>query len=146
MAAKASTRKQVEAPVSAPGLKPKYRPGGVPTKRTPETRAALLHAIEIGLSDRASCDYACVSPDFFYSWIKADSDFSDEITRARGRFVEALQEQIRTAAAADWRAASWLLSRRKPEDYAERQILSVEGEGDSPLDRFMRGKDDSANS
>ena len=145
MAAKASTRKQAEAPVSAPGPKPKSR-AGQKTKKTPEYRKALLDAIELGLSDKSSCDYACVTPAFFYEWIKTDVEFADDVTRARGKFVTALQAQIRKAALEDWRAASWLLSRRKPEDYAERQILSVEGEGDSPLDRFVRGKDDSANS
>lgn len=145
MAAKARTRKQAEAPVSAPGPKRKSN-AGQKTKKTPEYRKALLDAIELGLSDKSACDYACVTPAFFYDWIKTDIEFSEDVTRARGKFVSALQTQIRLAAREDWRAASWLLSRRKPEDYAERQILSVEGEGDSPLDRFMRGKDDPQNS
>ncbi len=145
MAAKARTRKQAEAPVSAPGPKPKSN-AGQKTKKTPEYRKALIDAIELGLSDKSACEYACVTPAFFYDWIKTDIEFSEDVTRARGKFVSALQAQIRLAAREDWRAASWLLSRRKPEDYAERQILSVEGEGDSPLDRFMRGKDDPQNS
>ena len=145
MAAKASTRKQAEAPVSAPGLKPKSR-AGQKTKKTPEYRKALIDAIELGLSDKSACEYACVTPAFFYDWIKTDIEFSEDVTRARGKFVSALQAQIRKAALEDWRAGAWLLSRRKPEEYAERQILSVEGEGDSPLDRFMRGKDDPQNS
>ncbi len=145
MAAKASKRTTAEAPVETPGPKRKSN-AGQKTKKTPEYRKALLDAIELGLSDKSACDYACVTPAFFYDWIKTDIEFSEDVTRARGKFVSALQAQIRLAAREDWRAASWLLSRRKPEDYAERQILSVEGEGDSPLDRFMRGKDDSANS
>lgn len=132
MAAKRATPKPAEdAPKKGPGRG---------TIRTPETRAALLDAIGLGLSDKAACEYAGIGSSAFYEWIKADSQFSDDLSRARGAFIREHQRQIASQARQDWRASAWLLSRRRPEDYAERQIVSVEGQADSPLDRFFGTK------
>lgn len=145
MAAKrASTTKQAEAPATQPGPKPLKR--GAKSKRTPEIRQALLEALEIGLADVHACACAGVGQPFFYLWIREDEQFAQDVKRARGACVRILQEQIASHAGEDWRAGAWLLARRFPGEYAERQILSVDADNGSPLDRFMKGENDSTDS
>lgn len=134
MASKPKKTTTAEAPATAPG--PKRTRVGAHTKRTPETRKALLEAIELGLSDKSSCNYACCSQDFFYEWMKHDIEFSEDVQRARGRFVALHQATIRKAAQEDWKASAWLLARRQPEEYAERQTVEVAG-ARCPLDKLF---------
>jgi hypothetical protein len=128
----------------------KPHPGGRQTKRTPETRKTLLDAIELGLSDKAACELAAVCNDFLYSWIKEDDEFSEDVQRARGVFKQTLHRRIANAAQDDWKAASWLLSRRCSDEYAERSILDAMA-APCPLDKLfdpvpVEGTDDTPQS
>lgn len=101
----------------------------------------LVEAIgKCGLSDESACDYAGITPDTFYRWLKIDLDFSDTIVRARGEFKQFHAANIARQASSDWKASSWLLSHRFPSEYAERQNIVLEGKG-SPLDRFLNTDD-----
>lgn len=120
-----------------PGVAVKIGHGrGKATKRTPSTRAELLRLIRLGLADVDTCNSVGVSAEFFYSWIRDDIEFAEEVMRARGEAVAVLHEKVATAGDGDWRAAAWLLSRRHPERYAERRIIDG-GNGQCPLDRFF---------
>ena len=100
-----------------------------PTKFTPETVTAILAGIRAGLPYRLAAEAAGIHYDTFNEWQQgrfprgADrqlkAEFSDQLTRARGESARRLTALISTAATADWRAASWLLERRFPQDFAK---------------------------
>lgn len=46
-------------------------------------------------------------------------DFLEAVTRAKAESVATLAARVSQAAATDWRAAAWLLSRRAPEEFID---------------------------
>jgi len=90
------------------------------SKYTYETVKDILKVISIGGSDKSAYEYAGISIDCFYSWLRKKKVFSDKVTQARVKGKLKLHQKINNASDEDWRAAGWLLSRRWPEDYSER--------------------------
>lgn len=89
-------------------------PGGRPTKRTPEARAAILMAVARGADYYTAAAMGDLAYQTFNEWRKADSEFSDEVEKTRAR---AAQDRIDAIAAAmlepkHWTAAAWWLERR----------------------------------
>ena len=87
----------------------------------------LLEAIgAFGLTDKAAYEYAGISHELFYSWIREDIDLSEAIHRARAKF-KAIRAAgiIKAAQQGDWKADAWMLSHRFPEEYAERQVVDT---------------------
>ena len=132
----AATNKATAPANEQPGPKPTH--AGRHTKRTPETQAALEEAIgRYGLSDKLACDFARISHDTFYSWLREDTAFSEAIAHARARFVAYHCRIIIDSAERDARHSEWMLAHRFPVDYAERQVVDTTQEQDSPLERFF---------
>ena len=75
-------------------------------------RTAILEALRLGNTRRASAQAAGVSPDTLYRWMAADTAFSDAVTRAESEAEFYLVQCIRNAAPTDWRAGESLLKRR----------------------------------
>ncbi len=124
MASKTTKTPSQAAPAKQPGPKPMPP---IPNKRTPECRAMLEEAIGVyGLTDKAAYEYAGISYETFYDWLKTDAEFSESIHRARAKF-KAIRAAgiIKAAQQGDWKADAWMLSHRFPEEYAERQVVDT---------------------
>lgn len=113
-----------------------------PTKLTPEVLTTLVCALSEGATVEHACDYAGINPDTFYTWLKrgqegaegdeAFSEFSDTITRARGRgVVTDLATITKAVQAGNWRAAAWRLAHRYPAEYGRK--VQIQGDAENPL-------------
>lgn len=132
----AATNKATAPANEQPGPKPAATVGRH-TKRTPETQAALEEAIgRFGMSDKLACDYARISHDTFYSWLREDPAFSEAIAQARARFVAYHCRIIIDSAERDARHSEWMLAHRFSQDYAEKQQIESTSDS-SPLDKLF---------
>lgn len=112
---------------------------GRPTLLTPELQDAICAAIRRGMYAVRACALVGVSKTSFYAWkTRGDAgeepyaDFLAAVTQAEAEFQEASLECIAAAAkplvaedgklvaAGDWRALSWVMERRFPDDYGKR--------------------------
>lgn len=102
-----------------------------------EVKKSFLKAIELGMSITAACDYAGMSPEAFYQYQrKAERDeaagktsrgsiyvkFINDFKKSRAKFK--MRHIARITQASDdgsWQASAWLLERRCPEEFAQRQ-------------------------
>jgi len=89
---------------------------GANTKRTPEVRAAILGFLEEGCTRSMAFYCAGVGHDFFYSWMRDDAEFSDDVKRAEAAYLATRIRKVNTADA--WQASAWMLERRDPENFA----------------------------
>jgi len=99
---------------------------GEPNSKLTEPRiTAALLALENGCTRGAAAGAAGVTRSTFWLWMANDPTFSDAVEKA-----ELLAEAKMTAAVAskvptNWQAAAWWLERRKYQDYARRDQVSV---------------------
>ena len=119
-----------------------------PTSR--ETRAAaVVAAIEGGMSLRAASIASGVPSTTFLRWCSEDADLADQYARARDSMIDAMADDLLTIAdkpahdAVDAQkhrlqvdARKWLLSKLAPKRYGER--LEVAGDADAPLVATIR--------
>ena len=84
-------------------------------------QAHLVELLECATPVKVACGSVGLSPSTFYSWLARGAageegfiEFSDAITRARGRATQTLLRIVWTAAETDWRAAAQLLRLRLP--------------------------------
>lgn len=108
------------------GRKPKYDEDRV-TK--------VLEAISIGATYELAAKYAGISKDTLDRWRRQKADFAVRCDEAEGRAgIGWLAKIEREANNGDWRAASWKLERRYPNDYGktvqENQHTGKDGEKD----------------
>ena len=85
-------------------------------KRSPERETAILNALRVGNTRRASAAAAGISHETFYQWMN-DLTFSDAVVKAEADAELRFLGQVATAAKVSWQAAAWWLERRKHEDY-----------------------------
>ena len=92
-------------------------------KLTDEPVRRILDVLATGGTHRTACRAAGISTSTFYNWLERGErepsgpfpDFLDAVRQVEAaREIEALAS-ISKAAAVDWRAAAWYLSRRYPE-------------------------------
>ena len=110
-----------------------------PTKLTPDVQQDLVYALTEGASIEHACDYAGINPDTYYTWLKRGeagepefSEFSETITRARGRgVVHDLRTITDAVQAGNWKAAAWRLQHRYPQEYGAK--LKIQGDAENPL-------------
>ena len=110
-----------------------------PTKLTPDVQQTLVFALSEGATIEHACDYAGINPDTFYAWMQRGaageaefSEFSESVTRARGRgVVTDLSTISKAGLAGDWKAAAWRLQHRYPAEYGAK--LKISGDADHPL-------------
>ena len=110
--------KKALAPTSA-------RPAGKPgrdSKRTPQTAAKILAAIEDGLPLIFAAAKAGIGKSCLYSWRADDEEFGAAVDAAVAQGIETRLKLVQHAAQTDWRAAAWLLERTAPEFFARSRI------------------------
>jgi len=134
--AKKATRKdtllvQQNAPQPKPLPPPENQPenqivvkkkAGASTKRTEERVEAIIECLELGMSLKGATEYAGIAFQTFNEWRKKDSEFNDQIEKARNRMERSMLERIREAAQDPnkWQAAAWKLERIFPERYGRK--------------------------
>jgi len=96
------------------------------SKYTPENVDAILKAISLGLTDTSAYEYAGISKDTFYTWIKEYPDFLEKLKKARSANKAYLVSKIREAGQKQWQAHAWLLERCHPQEFGSlvRQQIS----------------------
>ncbi len=90
-------------------------------------KADILTALKVGATYKVACEFARVGYTTFHEWREKDAVFAENVEAATATCAVHYLTVIQAAAnEGDWKAASWLLERRWPEDYG-RQIKEVEG-------------------
>ena len=102
-------------------------------------RKAFLDCVKLGMPIADALAYAGVSSSSYHDALekgktaiqngKPDkfSKFAEDFKKAQGEFARNNLEIIHQATKKDWHAAAWLLERRKPKDFAQKQEVSAEG-------------------
>lgn len=95
------------------------------TKYTEETVAKIEQAISIGATYKLAAQYAGINEATLHEWRNKKPEFSERLSRAEGKAAIQSLATIRAAAPQDWRAASWLLERRYPDEYGKRERIDI---------------------
>jgi hypothetical protein len=102
------------------------------SKRSPERETAILNALRVGNTRRASAAAAGISHELFYQWL-ADLTFLDAVVKAEADAELRFLGQVATAAKQSWQAAAWWLERRKHEDYRRMDGVELSGPAGGPI-------------
>lgn len=105
----------------------------------PEQIDLFLKAVSLGMSTKAACEYANISENVFYDWQKKaerevaegkpnakHAEFLKRFKNAKAKFQ--MRHIARITQAADdgtWQASAWLLERRCPEEFAQRNNVNL---------------------
>ena len=97
------------------------------TKLTAERHTQIVDDVAAGVPVKYASARAGVSDATVWRWIQRGRGepgsvyerFADAIDVAQAQSVAALVAQVSEAAAKDWRAASWLLTRRAPDEFID---------------------------
>jgi hypothetical protein len=110
-------------------------------KYTPEVVDAVIHAMELGMTDADACSVAGISEDTFYAWQRTKPEFLNRTTRARPKGWQSDLKIIREAAEKDWKAAAEHLDRtRSP--YRKSQETVLTGPDGAPLVVLLNSRPD----
>ena len=90
---------------------------------SPAQEVAILNALRVGNTRRASAAAAGVSHETFYRWL-ANVTFCDEVIKAEADAELRFLGQVATAAKTSWQAAAWWLERSRPDQYGRRTNLA----------------------
>lgn len=124
---------------------------------------AVVRLVENGSTVKDACRYLAISDRLLARWLElANEDPTSEyayfklaIERAESKLIQNCEKLVVKGAQRDWKAAAWLLSKRRPETYGSaptntlptssqgvftqtevnlvtRQLTSEEGVGDGP--------------
>jgi hypothetical protein len=84
----------------------------------------LCDLLAAGNTIKTCCDVCGIARSTFHDWIQRGengeekfADFSEAVSRARGRAKTKLVKVLVDAAPLDWRSAAWLLERGWPNEY-----------------------------
>ena len=94
-------------------------------KYNPEIVKEILTVIAIGGTDKDAYEYAGVSAETFYQWLKKP-EFLEQVTRERLKGKVNIIKSIREQGKNDWRANAWYLERRYPQEFAQQMVIRVE--------------------
>ena len=121
--------------------KKKLSPGR-PCLLTKQREAALLKGIEDGLPLKHAAMLAGISYDTLNRWRKCGEpeyapiefrNFCKALRRSEAVAVQNLVKLVHGAGTTDWRAASWMLERRFPEEFGKPVQVEHSGPGGSPI-------------
>ncbi len=102
------------------------RKPGQPTKRSPERELAILNALRVGNTRRASARAAEIHEDTLAEWMRVDTAFSGAVTKAESDAELRFLGQVAKAAAGNnWQAAAWWLERRQHADFGRRDRMDM---------------------
>lgn len=102
-------------------------------KQSPERIQAVLNALRVGNTRRASAAAAGVSHETFYRWMD-DVTFSDAVTQAEAEAELRFLGQIAKHAASSPQAAQWWLERRRRDDYGQKNAVELTGANGGPIE------------
>jgi hypothetical protein len=106
------------------------------SKKTPENVKRILTNLASGCTRKSASLAAGISEETFYQYMK-DPEFSELVLKAEESFVVRNCALIQKAAPKEWRAAAWLLERRRPDDFKLRQELDVNKLTDEQILRLL---------
>ncbi len=107
---------------------------GQPTKRSPEREQAILNALRVGNTRRASAAAAEVSEDTLANWMTADSAFFGAVEKAEADAELRFLGQVAKHAVKSPTAAQWWLERRRPRDYRQMTGVELTGADGGPIE------------
>lgn len=91
-----------------------------PPKYSPAVVDRIVRAVELGATYRLAAAYGGITYETFRVWRETKPAFSAAVRDAEGRGAVTLLIRIRQEAdGGDWRAATWILERRHPDDYGK---------------------------
>lgn len=90
-----------------------------PSKLTPDTQDRICQLLRAGNTHEVAAEAAGISLSSFYNWKRDKPKFAEAIERAEAEAEAVLVARVSQAARnGSWRAATWLLERRNPEQWA----------------------------
>jgi hypothetical protein len=97
------------------------------SKLTPERRKQIVSAVAAGVPVKYASAKAGVTDATVWRWIQRGraeergiyAEFAAAMEQAQAESISALVAQVTVAAQKDWRAASWLLTRRAPDQFMD---------------------------
>lgn len=129
-------------------------------KLTPEVSARICEGIRLRMSHKHAAVRGGVSEAVFYKWMangeqlerqiddgksprmnardKACLQFVKDVRRAISDGQAALLALVHQGAREDWRAASWILERRHPEDFSKRHYQAMQENKDETITVVFR--------
>ena len=129
-------------------LNPAKHAGGRPTDYRPEYCDAVIAAMSDGLSLTAFAGLIGQGRDTVYKWIRAHSEFSDAVSRARAARVLWLERKLlRSRKGAETSAAIFALKNACPDEWRDlkqtehRHSLSIQRLTTEQLHAIARGVD-----
>jgi hypothetical protein len=123
-----------------------------PTRLTAEVEKRICDALAAGNTRADAARYAGINPSTFYDWMKRGrsasrgrfSEFANKVREAEARCAVGYVATVKKAAAKDWRAAAWWLSRRR-KAFRDKQQAEVKGAGpggEIPVTIYLPSKGD----
>jgi hypothetical protein len=111
-------------------MKPKKLPTGRPPKLSlePEIMDKLESVLRLGVSDKMACEYANVSRDTYYKWLKIDKSFSDRMMTAKNYARIAAGQVVVQAIVKDKDVASarWWLEKKHSDEFKSKPDFVTE--------------------
>ena len=111
------------------------------SKATEARIEALLVALGTGCTREAAAGHAGIHRTTLYRWLENDPGLRARVEKAEADVEVRLAAEIVQAAPDDWRAAAWMLERRRPTSYGRAQAAAAAGAmtaaptpGPNPLD------------
>ena len=95
------------------------------SKATEARIEALLIALGTGCTREAAAGHAGIHRTTLYRWLENDPGLRARVEKAEADVEVRLAAQIVQAAPVDWRAAAWLLERRRPASYGRAQAAAA---------------------
>jgi len=91
--------------------------------------AVALDLIKQGHSIRAACGLSKMPRQTLYDWMNSRAEVRELVDEALDEGLGYIEQRFLAAAlqddATDWRALSWMLARRYPDEYGERRELEI---------------------
>ena len=95
------------------------------SKATEGRIEALVIALGTGCTREAAARHAGIDRTTLYRWVERDAAIRIRVEKAEADVEVRLAAQIVQAAPDDWRAAAWLLERRRPAGYGRAQAAAA---------------------
>ena len=102
------------------------------SKATEGRIEALVIALGTGCTREAAARHAGIDRTTLYRWLERDAAIRIRVEKAEADVEVRLAAQIVQAAPDDWRAAAWMLDRRRPRSYGRAQAAAAAGTTTAP--------------
>lgn len=107
---------------------------GRPTDCTPEVVRRICEALRMGCTRDAAAAAGLISRQTLANWLNRGADgvepylgFVEQVQRAEDEAEQILLATIQAQAPQDWKAAAWILERRRPQQWARTQRTELSG-------------------